>query len=81
VPVYLLRRPKSEADAATVEATRRVARDIRGFAKLEIVERDTNCGLSRSIIGGVTEICDRFGRAIVLEDDVVPTPFFSELRE
>jgi hypothetical protein len=67
---------KSAADAASVEATRRVARDVTGFAKIEIIEREMNHGLSRSIVEGVSEICDRFGRAIVLEDDVVPTPFF-----
>jgi hypothetical protein len=27
-------------------------------------------------MAGVSEICSRYGRAIVLEDDVVPTPYF-----
>jgi hypothetical protein len=69
---------KADADAAAVEATRRVARDVWGFLKTEVIERDINLGLSRSIVEGVSEICGRFGRAIVLEDDVVPTPFFLE---
>jgi hypothetical protein len=67
---------KSSADRLSVEATRTVARRAGGFAQVEIFERQSNRGLSNSIVSGVNEVCDRFGRAIVLEDDVVPTPFF-----
>ncbi|WP_083587758.1 hypothetical protein [Bradyrhizobium erythrophlei] len=63
-------------DAALVAQTREIAKATTGFASVEVIERQENFGLSCSIIGGVSEICGRFGRAIVLEDDVVPTPFF-----
>jgi hypothetical protein len=52
------------------------AREASGFASIEIVESEINRGLSRSIVSGVSEICSLHGRAIVLEDDVLPTPFF-----
>jgi hypothetical protein len=67
---------RNSADLPEVTAARAVARAASGFASVEIMERPTNCGLSDSILSGVTEICDRFGRAIVLEDDVLPTQFF-----
>jgi hypothetical protein len=67
---------KSAADLPDVEATRAVARNAGGFAHREIIERQSNYGLSNSIISGVNEVCDQFSRAVVLEDDVLPTPFF-----
>ena len=38
---------------------------------MDIIERDENRGLADSIISGVTEIVNRYGRIIVLEDDLV----------
>jgi hypothetical protein len=36
-----------------------------------IVARDVNFGLKRSISSGVSQVCARHGRAIVLEDDLI----------
>ena len=33
-------------------------------------------GLANSIIAGVTELCNRYGRVIVVEDDLVVSPYF-----
>lgn len=49
---------------------------IQGFKKIEIIERSENFGLAKSIITGVTEIVNRFGKIIVMEDDLVSSPFF-----
>ena len=49
---------------------------VSGFKSLNIIERDINMGLSKSIITGVTEICDKYGKVIVLEDDHVTSPYF-----
>jgi len=62
--------PKSEAEIPAVEATRAVARDLLGGTAV-FVEQDRNRGLANSIIASTTEICDRFGRVIVVEDDLV----------
>jgi hypothetical protein len=35
-----------------------------------------NQGLSKSIRAGVTELCERYGRVIVVEDDLVLSPIF-----
>jgi hypothetical protein len=68
--------PKSNKDKASVLAARQVARSASGFLNVSVVEQKQNRGLSTSIMDGVGEICERYGSAIVLEDDVVPTPYF-----
>jgi hypothetical protein len=68
--------PKSPAASAEVEAVRAYVRSIRGFRSVHIEERNANIGLSTSIIGGVTRLCAQYGRVIVLEDDLVTSPWF-----
>jgi SAM-dependent methyltransferase len=67
--------PKSPDGLASVEEARRAAREAAP-AHAVFVEREHNLGLSRSIIQGVGELCDRFGRIIVLEDDLEVAPSF-----
>ena len=38
------------------------------------MERERNLGCANSIIAGVTEVCEREGRVIVVEDDLVFSP-------
>lgn len=59
-----------------VEQTRRFIRDIDGFASVTIIKREQNWGLARSIIDGVTIQVNRFGRVIVMEDDLIAAPYF-----
>ncbi len=66
----------NKADEEQVNKVREVIRHIEGFASVEVVERATNWGLARNIIGGVTEQIRRYGRVIVLEDDLVVAPYF-----
>ena len=49
---------------------------LRGFKSVEVIRRASNMGLAKSIIGGVTELCRRHGLAIVVEDDLVTSPYF-----
>ncbi len=51
-------------------------RSIAGFKSVAIVERERNFGLARSIIDGVTRVCEEYGRVIVVEDDLVTSPYF-----
>ena len=46
------------------------------FKNIEIVERTANLGLADSIIDGVGRAMREYGRAIVLEDDIVVSPVF-----
>lgn len=68
--------PKSEAKAAGVEENRKYIHTIIGFKTVTIVERETNWGLSKSLISGITEIVNEFGKVIVVEDDLVLSPYF-----
>ena len=51
-------------------------KSINGFKKITIIEREKNFGLADSIIDGVTTIVNKFGKVIVLEDDLVTSPYF-----
>lgn len=68
--------PKTAAAAAGVAAVRVQARAIAGFRSVTVVEQERNIGLAGSIIAGVTALCNRYGRVIVLEDDIVVRPGF-----
>jgi len=68
----------SRDDAAenNVHQVREYLKNTSGFKKITIVERDRNFGLAASIIDGVTQIVNAYGRIIVLEDDLITSPFF-----
>jgi len=68
--------PRHSEDRAAVKEVRRVAGAVQGFAKVEVRCSDMNLGLASSIISGVSEVLERHGRVIVLEDDLVTSPFF-----
>jgi hypothetical protein len=60
----------------SVEQVRAYIKTIVGFKSVQIFEREKNYGLANSIVDGVTQICGKYGRVIVLEDDLVTTPYF-----
>ncbi len=68
--------PKKPEHEPSVRMTREVARGASGFKSVTMIERDRNLGLANSVISGVTEVCESFGRVIVLEDDLVVAPRF-----
>lgn len=67
------RNPEEEAK---VNEVRTLVRNISCFRSVSIIERETNYGLARNIIEGVTAVCNEYGRVIVLEDDIVTSPYF-----
>jgi hypothetical protein len=68
--------PKSDADAISVTAVREYVETITGFKSVTHVERDKNFGLAQNVIQGVTEIISQFGKVVVVEDDIVCSPYF-----
>lgn len=68
--------PRTSDDRSTVDEVRAYLRTITGFRSVTIRHRDTNFGLAKSIIEGVTEVLERTDRIIVLEDDMVTSPHF-----
>lgn len=70
--------PKGVDDEFGVKRVRELISKISGFKSVHIVANSVNIGLANSIINGVTEVCEKFGSAIVLEDDLVTAPHFLE---
>ncbi len=68
--------PKTAEVAAAVHEVRDYIKTISGFRTVRIVERDSNWGLAKSVIDGVTTVVSKHGRIIVLEDDLVTSPHF-----
>jgi len=68
--------PRSDADREMVQEVREYLKTITGFRHVTVIERERNLGLADSIIAGVTEIVNQHGRVIVLEDDMLTSPFF-----
>jgi hypothetical protein len=59
-----------------VRAVREYIHTVKGFKSVTVREHEENQGLAKSLISGITEICDRFGRVIVVEDDILTSPRF-----
>ena len=68
--------PKTEAKREAVEENRKYIHSITGFKSIHIVEREKNWGLANSLIAGITDVINQYGRVIVVEDDLVLSPYF-----
>ena len=67
---------KSEIDKKDVINIRQSLKKINGFKLLHIIESDKNKGLANSIIEGTTKVINKFGKIIVLEDDLIVSTYF-----
>jgi len=68
--------PKTDADAKKVEDVRDYISSLTGFAKVDLIASAHNKGLANSIIAGVTKILETSETVIVMEDDLVTSPYF-----
>ena len=68
--------PKDDRSSEKVNQVRNYIKTISGFKSITIKEQTQNQGLAKSIIDGVTEIVNKFGKIIVLEDDIETSPYF-----
>jgi len=74
---------RAKANIAKVEQTQSLAKQYAvdaikagKFKAVHAVCAEQNKGLANSIIGGVTEVIKKHGRVIVLEDDLLTSPYF-----
>ncbi|WP_400262061.1 glycosyltransferase [Sphingobacterium sp. SG20118] len=67
--------PKNQQSKVAVEQVREVIKSDWKFKKVHLILRDTNCGLAANVIDGVSAIVKKYGRIIVLEDDLTTSPF------
>lgn len=68
---------KKNTDLESVSSVREIIKNYSDkFKQVIIVERQVNCGLAHNIIDGVSTIISKYGRVIVLEDDLVTSRGF-----
>ena len=70
---------KNEAGKEKVNEVRAAVaaiRDAGDFKSVTVTESPVNKGLAASVIAGVTEVLNKFGKAIIVEDDCKVSPFF-----
>lgn len=68
--------PRNDAEKAKTDATADYAHNIKGFKSLSVTVSSQNKGLGDSIISGVTQVINRYGKAIIIEDDLIVQPNF-----
>ena len=67
---------KTESDKVIIKEIRTYLKAISGFKTITIHESCKNKGLANSIIEGVTDVINRHGKVIVLEDDLIVSQNF-----
>ncbi len=72
--------PKSKNDEEDVIATRAVLKELLG-SRATFTFRDSNIGLARSVIAGVSEVVNNSKSVIVVEDDLELHPQFLEFMQ
>lgn len=68
--------PKNQQTDQPIKILRKYLHTIDGFKNIYIIEREKNYGLAESIIDGVSTTIKKYKKVIVLEDDLVTSPFF-----
>jgi len=68
--------PKKKEHKEDVKKVREYIHTIKGFKEIHITERKENYGLAKSVIKGTTEVINKHGRVIVVEDDLITSPKF-----
>ncbi|MEX0351420.1 MAG: hypothetical protein AB3N15_18505 [Paracoccaceae bacterium] len=68
--------PRTEEESPLVEKVASIIQVQNGFASVRLNRRDANVGLAESIRSGVTLTMQEYGRAIVVEDDIVTSQAF-----
>lgn len=72
---------RGEADKESVEAVRKFLKEYQKkshFQNVEIIKSEKNKGLAASIIGGAGFVLDKYGKIIVVEDDIETSSDFLE---
>ncbi|WP_155828854.1 hypothetical protein [Butyrivibrio sp. NC2007] len=62
--------PAKESDAEDVETVRKYICDLDGFKEVIVTERESNWGIEKSVVDGVSYVIKKHGKVIVIEDDL-----------
>ncbi len=66
---------KTEKEVEAVKEVETIIFGIDGFKSTKIIRQKQNLGLAQSIINGVTELVNTYGKVIVFEDDLLSSPY------
>jgi len=66
----------TDEDRRKIDEVRAIAKEEKGFKKVTVIESEKNNGLSKAIISGVNAVLEKHEKVIVLEDDLVTSPYF-----
>ncbi len=64
------------ADLKNIDEVAEICNSLSGFASVEVIKAPKNKGLQNSVIGGLNDVLEKFEKVIVVEDDVVTSPYF-----
>ncbi len=70
---------KNEKVQNAVDEVRQLAHSIEkesNFKSVQVIESPVNNGLAKSIINGVSQVVEKYGKVIVIEDDCFCSPYF-----
>jgi len=73
--IYCDGSPNAQQDRAVAQ-TRSVVANWQQRLNAQIIMRPDNLGLAHSLVGGITQLVQQFGRVIVIEDDLELSPDF-----
>jgi hypothetical protein len=59
-----------------IEAVKTIVEEVKWTKSITIVRAEKNKGLANSVMEGVSKVVKEFGKIIVIEDDVLLSPFF-----
>jgi hypothetical protein len=71
--------PKDNASIETkakIDEVQKIAREKKWCGTVNVIAAERNNGLFKSIVNGITQTVDQFGKVIVIEDDVLVSPGF-----
>jgi hypothetical protein len=68
--------PKTKREIDKVLKVHEIVGGRQWCGTVDLIRRETNLGLANSIISGTTRLCEQYGRAIILEDDLLLAPYF-----
>ena len=69
-------RANKKGEASKVQKVKEVSEQARGFKSVTIKASENNKGLAKSITGAATELVNKYGTVIVIEDDLYLSPSF-----
>ena len=67
---------RDEASWHAVNKVRKLLHKVTGFRSVSVIERPCNYYLERNVIEGINQVLKTHDRIIVMEDDIVSSPYY-----